>query len=301
MSLIKLTKYTYLLRGSPITLIKILGYKAYVVDPGSSNNRGLELRGLLSNKFSVSKVITLITHHHSDHIYALTTLKPDETYVPYGEELLITNKAFRAFLDYSLDLTSIDVILSNYVAPDISLDNVVTVEPGDEVNGFKVIDLKGHTYGHVGYSIDDEVLYVGDALFGDKLLERVKVPYLNDFREFIDTLGRIKELVTITNYKYVVLSHGPLINRLDDLIKLIDVNLKYLINVKESVISVLREFRSLEQLTSLIITKLGIDESLISYLLTYTTLRAILNDLIRDGKVVAGISNGQLLFKVKEL
>jgi len=76
MSLVELTKDTYLMRGSPATLIRIIDSVACVIDPGSSSERGLEIKHLLDKKGIISRVLALITHHHTDHIYALTTLKP---------------------------------------------------------------------------------------------------------------------------------------------------------------------------------------------------------------------------------
>lgn len=295
MSLIKLNNDTYLLRGSPATLIKLVDREAYVVDPGSTGERGLEIMELLNRKFNAVKVIALITHHHSDHIYALTTLRTNEIYVPYGEELLISCRGFRVFLDYGIDLTSVNNKTST--APDISLENIRLVRDGEEIHGFKVIDLKGHSYGHVGYALDDEVLYVGDALFGDKLLEGVKVPYLNDVRLFTESLNKIKEIVMRDNYRYVVLSHGPLVSNLNDLTKLINLNLTYLERVRMLAITTLKDFKTLEQLTSAIMKELGIKESAPSYLLTHTTIRAVVNELIRRGEVTAVVNESQLMFR----
>jgi hypothetical protein len=40
----------------------------------------------------------------------------------------------------------------------------------------------------LGYSLNNELLYVGDALFGDKVLSRVKIPYLNDYSDYVNSL-----------------------------------------------------------------------------------------------------------------
>jgi glyoxylase-like metal-dependent hydrolase (beta-lactamase superfamily II) len=153
----------------------------------------LEIKRLLDKK-GVSRVLVLITHHHTDHIYALTTLKPSEVYIPRGEELLVTSKSFRVLLDYGLDLTTIDKTAGSTIAPDIELNDFLSVRDGGEVCGFKAMDSKEHSPGQLGYSLSNELLYVGDALFGDKVLSRFKIPYLNDYTDYVDKLYKLMEL-----------------------------------------------------------------------------------------------------------
>lgn len=285
-----------MLKGSPATLIRVIGGLTCIIDPGSSSERGVELKRLIY-KIGADKVVALITHHHSDHVYALSTLMPSEVYVPYGEELLVTSKSFRVFLDYGVDLTPINSLASSVVAPDLDLDNVLTLKPGDEVCDFIAIDLRGHSHGHVGYSLGSEVLFVGDALFGERVLERVKIPYHNDYAAFTNSLSRVKELVAKTSYKYIILGHGPIITNTGDLVKLVDLNTSYLEATRELVLSLLKEPRSLDQLTSLVITKLNIEETPLSYLLTHTTLRAIINNLALTRRIKIYVERGQLLFR----
>lgn len=84
-----------------------------------------------------SRVLVLITHHHTDHIYALITLKPSEVYLPRGEELPVTSKSFRVFLDYGLDLTAIDKTAGSTIAPGIELNDFLSARDGGEVCGLK--------------------------------------------------------------------------------------------------------------------------------------------------------------------
>jgi len=296
MSLVDLTKDTYLMRGSPATLIRIIDNVACVIDPGSSSERGLEIKRLLDKK-GISRVLALITHHHTDHIYALTTLKPSEVYLPRGEELLVTSKSFRVFLDYGLDLTAIDKTAGSIIAPGIELNNLLSVKDGEEVCGFKAIDLKGHSPGQLGYSLNNELLYVGDALFGDKVLSRVKIPYLNDYSDYVNSLYKLMELYSRVEYKYIIMGHGPLVNSKSDLAKLIDLNIRYLEDVEKHVVASLKEPRTLDQLTSIIIQRLSIEESPISYLLTNTSLRAVVNHLAQSRRINVYIEKGQLFLE----
>jgi len=48
MTLVKLIEDTYLLRGSPVTLIRVTGNSTCIIDPGPSSERGIEIKHLIS-------------------------------------------------------------------------------------------------------------------------------------------------------------------------------------------------------------------------------------------------------------
>ncbi|MEF7616150.1 hydroxyacylglutathione hydrolase [Aquincola sp. MAHUQ-54] len=114
------------------------GAQALVVDPGEAapveaalGARGLELAGIL------------VTHHHADHVGGVDALRPRLTGPVYGPRREhIPEPALR-------------------------------VEGGDTVTlmglRFEVIDVPGHTAGHVAYLLRDfpqgPVLFCGDTLF----------------------------------------------------------------------------------------------------------------------------------------
>jgi len=89
----------------------------------------------------------------------------------------------------------------------------------------------------------------------------------------------------MNNYRYVVLSHSPLVSNLNDLIRLIDLNLTYLERIRGFIATILKDFKTLGQLTSEGMRRLGIKEPVLSYLLTHAT-------------VIALVNNSQLMFRV---
>jgi len=111
-----------------------------LVDPGDAS---VCIDYLLHNNLVLSEI--LITHHHSDHVggikglldFAKTKAWPVTVYGPSNENI--------ALLD-------------------------VKLKENDEVNltglglQFSVLDLPGHTKGHIAY-FDDNILFCGDTLF----------------------------------------------------------------------------------------------------------------------------------------
>ena len=113
------------------------GIQATIVDPGDASPVIAVLHQL---NLSLSTI--LVTHHHHDHIGGVHTLiqhYPDVTiYAPQYEEYDFRHHA----------VSEPDTVC----LPDFGLQ-------------FAVIDLPGHTLGHIAYYTED-ILFCGDTLFG---------------------------------------------------------------------------------------------------------------------------------------
>lgn len=155
--------------------------EAMVVDPGESEKtmdvlktRNLKLKGIL------------ITHHHSDHIDGIENLKKEFNAKVYAP---IKNKLQIPLVDHWLQEDS-------------------QIEQG--AFQIKVIELPGHTLGHLGYFFKKEMwLFSGDVVFGlgcGRLFE-------GSFEQMYETLQKIKTLpvetkifcaheYTETNYRF---------------------------------------------------------------------------------------------------
>jgi len=115
--------------------------KAIVVDPGDA----VPVINTLK-KLNLDLQAILITHHHQDHIGGVDLLLrayPDaEVFAPKLEQYAFTHK------------------------PVSEPDQLYL---GDWINGAKVIDVPGHTLGHIAYYIEhqgQQWLFCGDTLFG---------------------------------------------------------------------------------------------------------------------------------------
>lgn len=117
------------------------GTHAIVVDPGDATPVISTLKLL---KLELDSI--LITHHHHDHIGGVTTLSamyPDaQTYAPKNEQYAFKHQAVGE--------------------PDVISNKSLGIE-------LAVLDLPGHTLGHIAYHINTEQqkwLFCGDTLFG---------------------------------------------------------------------------------------------------------------------------------------
>ena len=194
---------TYLVRGSPSTLIYMDGSTAYIVDPGHGSKRHKELRSAL-RRLGASRARVLVTHYHSDHhgVLASGKLEVEEVAAPPSDAPLIRDPRLRVIATFGYPLSPESGLLA-FGALATRVDSEVTGYWGP----LSLLDLPGHTLGQVGVETPDGVLYVADALFGPRVLERYSAPYHVDPCLALDTLRGLGE--RLGDYELIVPGHGP--------------------------------------------------------------------------------------------
>ncbi|MEM3835083.1 MBL fold metallo-hydrolase [Pyrobaculum sp.] len=249
-----------LLRGSPNTLI----VDKYVVDPGQPAERAGEIVAAAG-----PRPVVLLTHFHADHLAAVP--EGAVVYAPWGEELFVQSTRARLFFTHG-------VYTEGAIYKGRDLDVAGVVKPGDKIGPFEVVPLPGHTFGHVGYFVDG-VLYAGDALFGEKVLEKYGVPYLMDVDMFLSSLDKIEALEP----EVLVFGHGPVAGSRKRIRELVDANRSSVERAVRLVESALPA--DLTTLAIKVLKESGGERGWENVLLTMTTVRAVLSKLSREGRV----------------
>ncbi len=269
MALDKLGDNTYILRGSPSTLIYDDGDLVYIVDPGHGRKRAKQLSKHVDS-FSKPHVI-LITHYHSDH-YSLLSLGRLKGRIAASDidEPAIRNARIRIALTFGLPLMADDPLLL-YEASEVEVD--VTVKPGSRLGPLKLIPLPGHTLGQIGVLSPDGILYAADSLFGDKVLGNYGVPYHLDPCMALESLKSLYKLVD--SISALVPSHGPLASG-DNMYRLIELNIERLEDAWRLISELLSEPLSISQLAGRLASNYNVDLSPPILLLLETAIRGYL-------------------------
>lgn len=216
----KLKGSTSILRGSPATLIYEDSDTVYIVDPGHGSKRAKQLRKILEKLGKPA--VFLITHYHSDHLEALSHNigVPFKITATYMDSPGIEYPVYRIGMTFGAPLESWEDAML-YKAPALRVDE--KIKCGDSVGPLETIHLPGHTPGQIGVLTPDNVLYVADAVFGERVLENYLAPYHRDPCTALESLHRLLDV----DFDILVPGHGPVLERAEAE-KLIQLNIRVL-------------------------------------------------------------------------
>lgn len=251
----KLTKTVEVIQGSPNTLVY--------------DNRVVIDQGWKNSNLEINAEVQIATHGHSDHIAGLFK-KAKVKYLPREDYWSLTLMGRRAMI-YGFSSKDNPYFTFDYIKEDLN----------EELHDTEIqkIYLPGHTPGHTIYIIDN-VLYAGDAFFGQKVLENFGVPFYTDFWKALESLYKLKEI--LKSVEYVVISHGPVYTNKKKMEELIDFNISF----DEKLIQKVKDIISVGELTAEEVAyRLSGNKDVSNILLNSVTIRSILFGVAKNVRV----------------
>ena len=290
----------YLFKGSPNTGIIVdreLG-RVVVVDPGIGEGRGRALIEMASSKFNTRDIVVVLTHGHTDHLAALSemgTLRPP-VYGPRHCLPLIESSVTRRAVVYGGFVSAKTASM-----PMIEVTVDYTYSDGNPLPGFlTAVSLPGHSPGHSGLANDDVgVFFAGDAILGERVIERFGIPFGLNLREMLSSIKILEEYVE-KGYT-IIPGHGPLVSG-ERAAQLLEANRSAIVRVREKVLELLEGGqRTLEELTVLLtktLSKANITPRQI--LLNRTAVQSVLAWLEEEGLVEPTVTGTGVSWKAKK-
>lgn len=193
----------------------IVAYKdqAILIDTGRKKLR----EKILKKCKDLHVNLIVLTHGHMDHCqnaaYLARTLnipiamsEKDRNLIPDNRNQSLSAKTFPGKLVLAVSLSSFEKDTLETFEPEIYLEN------GDDLSKYgidaKVVELPGHTKGSIGLVVDNDKLFVGDALM-NMFYPSVSMLY-TDEQEMKSTANNIGE----SGEKTIYFGHGkPIHNR----------------------------------------------------------------------------------------
>ena len=288
----------YIADNTNIGVIKINdNNEVLIVDSGSDDSKGRRiLKTLKDNGFKVKYIIN--THMHADHIggnhYIQKHFPNVRIYALRSEISMIENPIYMPYFLYSgaypiKDLRNKFLLAKASKVTDIIDEEEKTINI--ENAKINLISLDGHTEFQKGILFDD-VLFCGDALISEELLEKHKIPVNVNIKNAKNTLLKLIE----SNYSYYVPSHGTLLYNISDLAK---ANLDRINEIENKIIEYLEKNHSTDELVSYLLYSYGLDiNNAILYYLYNTTIMAFLSYLKDEKKITMYVKNNKVLWKI---
>lgn len=159
---------------------------------------------------------------------------------------------------------------------------------------FEIITLPGHTRGMIAVKTPDNVLYCGDAIFGEDTLKKYPILFYTFIKDTLNSFKKLRSL--IASVDATIIYHGGMI---PNLTSLINTHEKRILEIKNRVLSLLRESPlSVDEITAKIMEMYQIPDNLISYTLTKAPMQAYVAELEQESliemRVTAGINRAHI-------
>jgi glyoxylase-like metal-dependent hydrolase (beta-lactamase superfamily II) len=189
-----------------------------------------------------------------------------------------------------------------FIAPACPTSVLSPESPPDDLENFQVIPLPGHYFGQVGYQYGG-VFFVGDALFGERVIEKHPVFFVYQVADFLESLERIRRWAAAqastqgplsASSPLVVPSHGE---PTEDVEALVDLNRRTVERIVETLVDLCDRERSSEELLSLFCERFSITLDWAQYALVGSTIRSYLVYLREQERLTAYFDNRRLLWK----
>ncbi len=142
----------------------------------------------------------------------------------------------------------------------------------------EIVKLPGHTPGHSGYIVGN-VLYAGDAFFGNRVLEGFVFPFYADFWTAVESMQKIKEIAK--GLDNVVIAHGPVYEK-KKMMEILEYNLNYADKLVSWVREAIRDGATAEEVVVKIMEKTVKDIKPTNVILNSITAKSILSQVAKE-------------------
>jgi glyoxylase-like metal-dependent hydrolase (beta-lactamase superfamily II) len=169
-----------------------------------------------------------------------------------------------------------------------SLVTHLVVEGSGAPEGMAIFALPGHFFGMIGVLTDDGVLYLGDCMFGERTLDKYKIPFVYDVGAYKATIRKAAAIPA----QYYVMSHGEVEA---DIGAIAARNLALVESVERDIEGMLGEGMTFEAILAAVCGVYGITLDVGQYALVGSTIRSFLSYLYNEGRITLAI-RGNAMF-----
>lgn len=267
-----------------------------LIDSGSDESSAKTAYNALEGSGDVIAIIN--THCHPDHCggnYFFQKRYPSlKVFAAHDEKNFIEDPTLapRCFCQQAAPFAGLrnkhiapqrPSVITDVIAP--YQDQKITIDGID----FTIITLPGHTPGSIGIITPDNILYSGDALFGQETLHKHPILFYTDIG---NTLASFKKLSQL-QVDACVLYHGGVINNLP---AIVEQHEKKILETKEMVLSIIKSKDvSIDLLTQQVMQKYRIPGNIVSFTLTQTAMRAYITQLEAEKSIEIKVIDGLLV------
>lgn len=289
---IKGRTYALEINGAAIGVYVFSDYRCLLIDSGPSATWGKEIVDNLERRgWRVHAIFN--THGHADHCGG-------NHFIQGRTDCRIFASAFEAafiqqplLMPYSMyGAFPPRLLQAKFVMPQASRVTDQISEAPLIIKGqrFEILELGGHTLGHLGICTPDNVLFPGDSLIAPEMLNSNPFLYLADPGQQRATLKKLGA----GDYPLLYLSHG---GRQENLPAVVAANQTLLANILETLLALLHEPLTHEEITRTMIAGQHLQVNRNHYFRVSASIAAFLAYLSNQGQIRSYTDDGRLLYR----
>ena len=261
-----------------------------LIDTADNSKDGQMILELLQATFTGNKIHAIInTHSHADHCGGNAYIQSQtgcEIWAPKFESSIMEYPVLQSAMIWGgnpfRELKSAFYTTDNPPLPTRVLEKEVIEFDNVSIH---TIDLTGHFFGGQGFLVREKdgsgsTFYLGDAMMGQNLLKKYWIFFLNDPKQYRDSLETIEN----TAADFYIPAHGAVYTA-DNVAGCLEVNAMFTLETETLIIRFLEKEMTSEQILKAVCDYAGITLKLTQALLIGCTLRSYLSSL-KDRKLI---------------
>ncbi len=297
MELIPMKGNTYIIEyfDNFIGLYLFRDQSCLLIDSGASPKQGEKIMDLLEQRhWTIYGIFN--THAHPDHTggnHYIQEKTHCRIYASAWEAAFIQQPLLIPYALYGA--YPLKLLQSKFLMPQASQVTDIIGACHVPINGddFEILDLGGHTLGHMGIRTPDNVIFAGDSLMSIENMKAVPFLYLANPEQQLTTFETIKA----AGCSHLCFAHGPWQT---DTAAMVGANSAMFTHITDVLKDILRQPRSLEEVMEAIIIRQALVINRNHYLRLTASIKAYLAYLCNQRHVKVYTNNNRLLYHCNE-
>ncbi|HOO63394.1 MAG TPA: MBL fold metallo-hydrolase [Synergistaceae bacterium] len=262
-----------------------------LLDSGNDESSGRKVYRLLEEEGRTLKLI-LNTHSHADHIGGNAYLQKKTACsigAPFGEASFIEDPSLEP--SFLWGASPFKELRNKFLqaAPSKVFLKFSSEGPVEETE-LTAFPLKGHSLEMAGFRTPDEVFYLGDSLFSEEIIEKYRLLFALNIREWLETLEKLRH----QEAAYFVPCHAE---PCEDIASLVTANRRALLSLTEDVLALCEEPRGRDGLVTSLFRRYNLKMNPSQYVLGTSTVSACLTYLMEEGVLEVFEENSGLFWR----
>jgi len=284
----KIKGNTFLVRSYSNIGVFVNERTVYIIDTGSNESLAVKLGKYLLENFPRCDFIVMHTHDHTKGNAKIKDRLNAQFFAAIEEIPLGIHPEFEG------------IYLFGSPAPKF-LRGSFFVSKGVEMQPLKYLEspiatskFPGHSPGHTIFKTPDKIVFTGDLVFEERIMEKYKYLYIMDIEKHLESLKKARNL----DGELFIPSHGEVMSK-EVFQESIDRNSEFVKKQLENFLDILESPLNIDEITGRFLVKIGFKGNEGLYFLARSFVSAVVKYFYDKNMLVTELTSKGLTFKFK--